>query len=262
MARHARILQVFVSDEPALEETVDALLPGLGAGHIVLLHPTVPPDTVRAAAGRIAATGAAVLDAPFTGSREAAAQGRLVYYIGGDPAVLERARRVLTASSRSIVHLGGIGEAAIFKVATNLITATTIQALAEAVALVRAAGADPARLEQALESNAARSGAVDLKLPKILSGDYDPHFSLKHMAKDMRIAAAMAEAGGADLPVLRLIRDRLREGVDSGWGDADFSVLARRYGFDAAPPSATVKPAPQPGAPAPAKDPQPPGSDR
>jgi len=238
VARSADVIQVFVSDEAALSQTLDALVPALGKNHTVLLHPTISPETVRAAAQRIAATGASVLDAPFTGSRGAAEQGALVYFIGGEAATLNRVRTILAASSREIVPLGKVGDAAIFKVATNLITAATVQALTEALALVRRAGADPALLEKALAFNAARSGAVDLKLPKILSEDFTPHFSLRNMAKDMRIATTMATAGAPDLPLLQLIRAKLDAGIDAGWGEEDFAVLARN---DASP---TPSPAP------------------
>jgi len=226
VAGAARTIQVFVSDEAALDATIKLLTPGIGRGHTVLLHPTVDPATVRRAASAIQATGAAVLEAPFTGSRIAAENAQLVYYIGGDTETLDRARPILEASSKSIVELGGLGDAAVFKIATNLITASTVQALGEAVALVRAAGLDPSLLPSALAQNAARSGAVDLKLPAILANDFPPHFSLRNMAKDMRLAEALAS--GADLPLLRAVRAGLDAGVADGWGEEDFSVLARR----------------------------------
>jgi len=84
VARSSDILQVFVSDDEAVRETFRAMLPELGPQHVVLIHSTVAPDTVRQLFVEAASRGTALLDAPFTGSRDAAAQGQLTYYIGGE----------------------------------------------------------------------------------------------------------------------------------------------------------------------------------
>ena len=100
---------------------------------------------------------------------------------------LEVAAPVLKASSKAIVKIGKIGEAAVVKVATNMISAVTVQTLAEAYAIVKGSGIDPAALSEALKYNANRSGITDQKLPKILNREYEPHFSLKHMFKDVQL---------------------------------------------------------------------------
>ena len=92
---------------------------------------------MRAAAEMVERRGARFLDAPFTGSKIAAENGQLVYYIGGDEAVLKQVRPILEASSKDIILIGEIGDATVMKVATNLITAATAQVAAEALAIVR-----------------------------------------------------------------------------------------------------------------------------
>ena len=233
VARDADVLQIFVSDDAALRETVRALLPTLGARHVVLCHATVSPRTVRSIAEQVAATGAAFLDAPFTGSRDAAATGRLAYYVSGCRAALERARPVLDVSACAIVPFGDIGEASAIKIATNVVSAAAATSLAEAVNLLRAQGVDPRLLAAALEHNAARSGVTDLKLPCILDGDFSPRFSARNMLKDMRLARDLAEPGRSSL--ITCIESLLDSACGRGLADRDFSVVAAEGGLPAAP---------------------------
>ena len=184
------------------------------------------PQTVRTLAEEVsAATGAAFLDAPFTGSRDAAAQGQLNYYIGGDSAVLERARPVLEVSAKSILPCGEIGQASAIKLATNIMAAAAAVSLAEAIHLLRANGVDPQSLVAALENNAARSGVTDLKLPCMLGGDFAPRFSARKMRKDLRLAR---EAGAADQCALTEAMLRLYDqACTSGLGDEDFATVVK-----------------------------------
>lgn len=237
LAARCDVIQIFVSDGPALQETVRSLQPALGPRHTVTAHPTVSPSAMKEAAAIVTASGAAFLEAPFTGSKDAAAQGRLVYYAGGPAEALERARKALEASSRQILHTGETGSASVLKIATNMITAATVQALAEALALVKASGLDPGLLVKGLENNAARSGAVDLKLPKMLAADYSPHFALRHMLKDSRLAAELAQSAGLDIPLTRANAAILQQAVGRGWGDEDFSATFRAYSDSPPEPS-------------------------
>src|SRR3954469_24475720 len=88
-------IQIFVSDDEALVEMIQAMKQSLNAHHVVMAHSTVAPHTMRAAAEIVQRRGAQLLDAPFTGSKGAAEKGELVYYIGGDEAAYRRARPVL-----------------------------------------------------------------------------------------------------------------------------------------------------------------------
>lgn len=225
VARSADVLQLFVADDAALRETMQSLLPVLEARHIVLSHATVSPDTVRILAPKVQATGAAFLDAPFTGSRDAAAKGQLVYYVSGDSRVLERARQVLSASAVAILSLGEIGTASAVKVATNIITAATTAALAEGVQLLRNQGINPQLLATALAHNAARSGVTDMKLPCMLVEDFAPHFSTRNMCKDLRIAADLAAP--EQRAVIECLLTLLDEACQQGFADSDFSILAK-----------------------------------
>ena len=243
------VVQIFVGDDEALLGTVQQLSAGLTAQHIVTAHSTVAPETVRAAAEIVQRRGARYLDAPFTGSKVAAEKGQLVYYIGGDEAALKQARPVLEASSKEIIHIGEIGDATIVKVATNIVTAATAQVGAEALALARRAGISAELFSRAMKHNASNSVTLEMKIPLMEAGDYETHFSVKHMLKDVRIAGKLAEIYALKLPVTEVSGDMLLEEMKRGHGDADYSSVAQRY-FPAR--EAQAKPAPIP-APAPAQ---------
>ena len=223
------VVQIFVADDAALLEIVHQLSPGLTAQHIVTAHCTVAPESMRAAAEIVHRRGARFLDAPFTGSKMAAENGQLVYYVGGDEAALRQARPILEASSKEILVIGNVGDATIMKVATNLITAATAQVAAEALALVRKAGISAELFSRAMKSNASNSTTVEMKVPLMVAGDFEPHFSVKHMLKDVRIGAKLAREYGLDLPVTEISGDLLLAELKQGRGDADYSSLAQKY---------------------------------
>ena len=229
VAQLCGVIQIFVSDDEALLEIIRQLIPALTGRHIITAHSTVSPESTRAAAGMVERRGARFLDAPFTGSKAAAENGQLVYYIGGDEDALRQARPILEASSKEIVVIGEIGDATVMKVATNLVTAATAQVAAEALALVRRSGIAAELFVRAMKSNATNSTTLEMKLPKMVQGDFEPHFSVKHMLKDVRIAAKMAGDFDLELPVTEAAGDVLLEELKHGRGDADYSSIAQKY---------------------------------
>jgi 3-hydroxyisobutyrate dehydrogenase-like beta-hydroxyacid dehydrogenase len=229
LAQTCNYLQVFVSDDEALMRIVQLISPSLTSSHIVIAHPTVSPDTMREAASLIERRGARLVEAPFTGSKLAAEKGQLVYYVAGDEAALNEVRPLLQASSKAIVDIGEIGQASIIKVATNMVTAASVQAAAEAMALVHYSGIGLEKFAEAIKHNTSNSATLDLKIPRIMAADFDPHFSVKHMLKDMQIANRLGRGFDLDLTVAGATRDRLLDEARQGRGDEDFSSIARRF---------------------------------
>ena len=244
------VIELFVSDDRALQEVIRTVAAALRPRHVVLCHATVSPEATRHAAGIVESQGARYLDAPFTGSKAAAQNKQLVYYIGGARPALEEVRPVLEATSKAILHVGGIGDASVLKIATNMLTASTVQTLAEALALVRAAGIDGSKLVEALENNASRSGTSDLKLPAMIAANAEPNFSLKHMLKDVRFAQELADKYQLSLPLTDTTAEVFALGMQNDWGDKDFSVVAQLYPAPP-PPSIVPKPVEPLAAPAP-----------
>ncbi len=220
-------IQIFVSDAEALMEVLEAMRGKLTAEHVVICNATVGPEATAQAAELVQASGARFLDAPFTGSKLAAERNQLVYYVGGEEETYLRVKPILEATSKAIVRVGGIGDAATLKVVTNLISAASVQVLSEALAIVTSAGLPPETLSAALEHNAARSGVIDLKLPNMLASEYEPHFSLKHMLKDVRLGVQIAAKLGVQTPVTAATAARMSAAAEEGWAEDDFSVVHR-----------------------------------
>ena len=231
VAESADIIQIFVSDGQALLEVISSMGDSLGKSHVVLNHATVSPAETLEASRLIAERGASFLDAPFAGSRDAAGEGQIVYYVGGEESVLERVCPVLEASAKAILHLGPVGAATYIKVATNMINASQVQVLAEALALLHRGGVPLERLREALEYNVGNSGVIAAKLPLMVSGDFETRFSVKNMLKDLQIALRAVDGKGIDLPATAATAGALLGAVQSGWAENDFASLARHYGY-------------------------------
>ena len=228
-------LQVFVSDDGALLETVQRLTENLTSRHIVIANSTVAPDSMRAAAEMVEHRGARFVEAPFTGSKIAAEKGELVYYIAGTNAALREARPILEASSKEIIEIGEIGQASAIKIATNMVTAASVQAAAEALALVQALGVPLQKFVEAMQANASHSTTLAMKMPKMMAANFEPHFSVKHMLKDMEIANQLGLSHYLELGVTAAARDRLVEQIQRGRGDDDYSAVARKYSLEIPP---------------------------
>jgi len=229
VAQASDILQLFVADPKAVFAVLDALSGALTPRHIVVCSSTIGHAATLEAARRVREMGARFLDAPFTGTKGAAEKRQLVYYIGGDEATFLAAKPVLEASSKARVRLGEIGHAAVLKVLTNVLSAATIEVLAETLAILKREGLDPALMTAALEHHGIRSPMTDLKLPKMLSGDYETHFSLKHMLKDVQFGLDLGAELQLDLPVTEAAAAAMREGMTQGWADLDYACVMKRF---------------------------------
>src|SRR6476660_9872678 len=229
LAQTCNYLQIFVSDDDALMRMIQTISMSLTPRHIVIAHPTVSPDTMREAAGLVERRGARLVEAPFTGSKLGAEKGQLVYYVSGDEAAVNEVRPLLQASSKAIVDIGAIGDASIIKIATNMVTAASVQGAAEAMAIVHYSGIPLEKFLEALQQNASNSGTLDLKVPQIIAADFKPHFSVKHMLKDMQIANRMGRHFDLDFTVAGATRDRLLDEASQRSGDDDYSSIARRF---------------------------------
>ena len=222
-------IQIFVSDDEALLQMAQRITRDLSPNHIVMAHCTVSPDTMRAAAEIVEKRGARFLDAPFTGSKTAAENGQLVYYVGGDEAALRLARPVLEASSKEIIEIGKVGDATTVKVATNMVTAASVQGAAEALALIAKSGLPVEKFADAMRNNGSNSPTLDMKLPMMMEGNFEPHFSVKHMLKDVVIATRLARGFGMEFGATDASRHGLTEEMRQGRGDDDYSSLLRQY---------------------------------
>lgn len=229
LAKDSDVIQLFVTDGRAVLDVLEEMLPELGPGKIVIQSSTISLADTHAAAKLVTGTGAAFLDAPFTGSKDASAVGQLVYYIAGDPEVIETARPVLEASSKDILLCGTVGSATVLKLVTNMVSSTIVGILSEAMGITAAQGIALTKFQAALERNAAASGVSNLKVPSMIAADFTPHFSLKNMLKDASFALQLASESGLELPILSTVAEGMAAMAGNGHGEEDFSVMAANY---------------------------------
>ncbi len=229
LARASNVVQFFVTDGPALLSLLEEMKPALGPDKIIVQSSTISLTDTLAAARLVTATGAAFLDAPFTGSKEASASAQLVYYTAGDAETLEAVRPLLQATSKDILPCGAIGSATILKIVTNMVSSTIVGVLAEAMGIAAAQGIALTKFQAALERNAAASGVSKLKVPSMIAADFTPHFSLKNMLKDASFALKLASESGLQLPILTTVAEGMASMASNGHGDEDYSVMAANY---------------------------------
>jgi 3-hydroxyisobutyrate dehydrogenase-like beta-hydroxyacid dehydrogenase len=180
------------------------------------------------------------LDAPVTGGDWGAKKGELLFMIGGKAEVQERVRPVLDVLGKKFFLLGPNGAGQTVKLGMNLILALEVEALAEALALVGAAGVAGEKLIEVLQSSMARAGVMDVKAPNMLKNEYPASFPLRLMHKDMRLALELARQKGVDLPATAASFATYSAVKDASKDDADYSAVARFWNK-----AASAKPATQ-----------------
>src|SRR5208337_4502647 len=223
----AEVIFIVVTDPPAVQSVLDKIQSKLGRGVLVIQSSTISSKWTRLFAEQVQRTGALFLEAPFTGSKLAAAQRQTVYYLGGEPEVVEQARPILEPISSKILHIGPLGSASTLKLAMNLNIAGIAQTLCESLILCRRAGIPDDVYFRALAPNVAHSGVADLKGPKLRQHDYSPQFSLKNMAKDLRLALETAAELSLPLEQTGHLSRIYDQGLAAAWSDDDFIGLMR-----------------------------------
>ena len=228
VAQAADVVQIVVADPPAVRGVLDAILPALGAGgagKIVIQSSTIDPMSSTEFKKLVEASGARYLEAPFTGSNLAAEQRKSVYYLGGDETLIAEVEPLLSIVSELRYRIGTNVQATTLKLAMNLNIAGQMQALAEALTMVRNSGVTDELFFDVIRKNVSYSGVTALKEPKLRAGDFSPQFSVKHLLKDVRLATRIA--GCAEFPLLDTVRECLFHADQAGFADEDFSALIK-----------------------------------
>ena len=228
----AAVISLYLKDAPAVREVVGRIAAGLGEGQIVLNHSTVDLATTHWLDQVCRERGCRFLDVPFTGSKQAAAGGQLVYYTGGDAELVRQVELYLRLTGKALLPCGAVGDATVVKLATNLISACTVQALAEALAIATRHGVAPACFIQAVAGNFCGSPLSGLKLPTMAAGEFETHFSLDNMRKDSVYALDLAAAAGLETPAIQAVSGRMSQLCAAGLGGLDYSALAKPYGAE------------------------------
>ena len=210
----AAVISIYLKDAPAVRDVVGRIADSLESGQILLNHATLDLETTLWLAKTC---------------EDASAAGQLFYYTGGDKGLAAGMASYLSVTGKGTLYCGDMGSATVVKLATNLVSACTVQALAEALAIVTRHGVEPQCFVEAVANNASASGLSGMKLPKMAAGDFETHFSLSNMAKDSRYMVKLAESAGLETPAIDAVSNRMGQLETAGLGDLDFSAVAKPY---------------------------------
>ncbi|MCX5250802.1 NAD(P)-dependent oxidoreductase [Streptomyces sp. NBC_00201] len=226
----ADVVLVSLADDTAVRQAYggeDGIAAGLRPGTVVVETSTVAPDTVTALGPLVDKAGAALLDAPVSGSVSFVEQGRLTVMAGGDRSALEQARAVLDVLAAHVVHVGPGGTGAAMKLSVNSLLLGLNQALSEALVLAERAGVSRESAYEVFASGAAGAPFVQYKRDAYLHPeDATVAFTLELVAKDLDLVLALAERLGAPMQQAAVNRGVVADAVQQGFGERDLSALA------------------------------------
>ncbi len=215
-------------DSPDVEKVAlgaGGVVEGAHAGLIFVDNSTIKPATARRIADELAKVGVASLDAPVSGGDIGARQGTLAIMVGGPAEALETVRPVFEAMGKTITHVGGCGAGQIAKACNQIMVAAQMVAMGELLVFAQKAGADPRKVVEAIRGGAAQCWTLDVKPPRLFSGNRAPGFKAHMQAKDLNIVMETAREYGVPLPSLALDAQLFNAMVQTGLGDQDNSAV-------------------------------------
>ncbi|KQZ59109.1 MULTISPECIES: NAD(P)-dependent oxidoreductase [unclassified Lysobacter] len=219
------VVTLCVSLDADVLENVAALAEVLKAGAVVVDHSTVAVETARRCAAMLATHNIGFLDAPVSGGVEGARNGKLSVMVGGDAAVLERARPAIEAYAARISHMGDTGAGQATKAVNQVLVAGINEAVCEGLALGEKLGLDPQRLLPTLMAGAANNWFLDKRGATMLRDEFAPGFKCAHMLKDLRIVQAIARDAGIRTATIDQAIADYAELIERGMGESDTSAL-------------------------------------
>lgn len=229
VAEHSDIVITCLPDSPDVEAVVQGLLKGLRSGMLFVDMSTIAAATSKKIHAELQALGVQALDAPVSGGDIGAQQGTLSIMIGGEASAFDRALPVLQAMGKNIVHVGDSGAGQIAKACNQIVVALTVQAVAEALALAKKSGVDPAKVRDALLGGFAQSRVLEVHGKRILENSFQPGFKLDLHRKDMNIVLQTGRELGVPLlgsSQVTMLMDAL---IAQGKGGLDNAAIALLY---------------------------------
>jgi len=230
VAGKADIIFTIVSDTPDVKEVLfgaGGIAEGLSPGKIVIDMSSISPIATRDFAEKIAKAGCAYLDAPVSGGDIGAKAGTLTIMVGGPDEAFEKVKPLFALMGKTITHVGGTGDGQTAKVANQIIVALTIAAVSEALLFASKAGADPAKVREALMGGFAGSRILEVHAQRMLSHTFTPGFRLALHHKDLAIALDGAKRLQMSLPHTALCQEMFNAALAAGDGDLDDSALLK-----------------------------------
>ncbi|MEC5385475.1 2-hydroxy-3-oxopropionate reductase [Uliginosibacterium sp. H3] len=230
VARNADVIIIMVPDTPHVESVLfnaDGVAAGLSDGKLVIDMSSIAPVATKAFAQRINALGCDYLDAPVSGGEVGAKAATLTIMVGGPDAAFERAKPLFELMGKNITLVGGNGDGQITKVANQIIVALTIEAVGEALLLASKAGADPARVRQALMGGFANSRILEVHGERMIKRTFKPGFRIELHQKDLNLALSTGRELGVALPNTATAQELFNTCAAHGGAGEDHSALVR-----------------------------------
>ena len=230
VARRADIVITMVPDTPDVEKVLfgkDGVAEGLSAGKVVVDMSSISPVATKDLAARIAATGADYLDAPVSGGEVGAKAASLTIMVGGAEATFEKVKPLFEKMGKNITLVGGVGAGQTAKVANQIIVALTIEAVAEGLVFAAKAGADPAKVRQALMGGLATSRILEVHGERMVKRTFDPGFRIELHQKDLNLALQSAKALGVSLPNTATAQELFNACAAHGGSKWDHSAMVK-----------------------------------
>lgn len=230
VARHAEVVFTIVTTGADVEHVVlgpNGLIEGFAPGSILVDMSTIAPGTARSIAQRLAERAVDMLDAPVSGGETGAVAATLAIMAGGPSDVLDRVRPLFAVFGKRVVHVGESGAGQVAKACNQMIMVGFIQALAEALHLATAAGADPAKVCQALAGGSAGSRVLEVFGERMVDRNFAAGVEARLHHKDYGILMGEAYRRGVPLPVSAQVWQQLNALMANGWGREDSAALLR-----------------------------------
>ena len=232
---HADVVFTMVPDTPDVEAVLfgeNGVAAGLKAGSsgtrkTIVDMSSISPMATKAFARRIGELGADYVDAPVSGGEVGAKAASLTIMCGGDPAVFERVRPLLEKMGKNITLVGGNGDGQTTKAANQIIVALNIAAVGEALLFASKAGADPAKVRQALMGGFASSRILEVHGERMIKRTFAPGFRIRLHQKDLGLALQGARELGVALPQTANAAQLMQACAANGFADLDHSALVR-----------------------------------
>ncbi len=230
VAEAADVVVTMVPDTPDVERVLfgaDGVAEGLAAGKVVVDMSSISPIETKDFAARIGEMGCAYVDAPVSGGEVGAKAATLTIMCGADAATFERVRPILDLMGKNVTLVGPNGAGQTCKVANQIIVALTIEAVAEGLLFASKAGADPAKVREALMGGLATSRILEIHGERMIERTFDPGFRIELHQKDLNLALQGAKALGVTLPntaTAQQLFNACRAHGGAGW---DHSAMVR-----------------------------------
>ena len=230
VARKADIIITMVPDTPDVETVLfgkNGVAEGLSAGKLVIDMSSISPIATKGFARRINELGCDYLDAPVSGGEVGAKAASLTIMVGGPEAAFERAKTLFETMGKNITLVGGNGDGQTTKVANQIIVALNIEAVGEALLFASRAGADPAKVREALMGGFAASRILEVHGDRMVKRTFDPGFRIALHQKDLNLALTTARQLGLSLPNTATAQELFNACVSHGGAAWDHSGLVR-----------------------------------